>query len=96
MDRNSQDTMVHLRIAWSQPTSRRFETSAAIAKANGMVMLMYPRYSMGGWITMPGFCSCGLSPLPSAGVNGSRSKGLDANSVTITKNRVVADVMAAT
>ncbi len=43
MERKIQETMVHFRIAWSQPVSRRLDTRAATANANGMVMLMYPR-----------------------------------------------------
>ncbi len=46
---------------------------------------------------MPGFWSCGFSPRPSAGVKGSRSKGLaPENSMTATKKTVTADVMPAT
>ena len=40
IERNSQLTSVHLRMAWIQPVSRRRESSAAMAKAKGMVMLM--------------------------------------------------------
>ncbi len=40
IERNSQDRSVHLRIATSQSASRRFESSAAIANANGMVVEM--------------------------------------------------------
>ena len=40
IERKSQETSVHLRIAWIQPVSSRRVSSAAIAKANGMVMLM--------------------------------------------------------
>jgi len=43
MERNSQDRRVHLRMATSQSTSRRFDSRAAIANANGMVIEMYPR-----------------------------------------------------
>ena len=39
-DRNSQESSVHFRMAWIQPESSRLESRAAIAKANGMVMLM--------------------------------------------------------
>ena len=46
---------------------------------------------------MPGFCSCGLSPRPSAGVKGSRSNGLaPEKSMTATKNTVTAEVTPAT
>src|SRR3954451_6148727 len=51
---------------------------------------------MGGWITMPTFWSCGLRPRPSAGGKPSRSKGLAANSITLTKNATTADVTPAT
>ena len=40
MLRNSQETSVHLRIATSQSLSSRFDNSAAIAKANGIVIEM--------------------------------------------------------
>ena len=43
--------------------------SAAMPKANGMVMPTNPVYSDGGWIAMYGFCSSGLSPRPSAGAS---------------------------
>src|SRR2546428_8751107 len=42
-DRNSQESSVHLRMATSQSTSRRCDSSAAIANANGIVIEMYPR-----------------------------------------------------
>ena len=37
--RKSQETSVQLRMAWSQPVSSFRESSAAMANANGMVML---------------------------------------------------------
>src|SRR5947207_4248566 len=40
IERNSQDKRVHLRIATSQSASSRFESSAAIANANGIVIEM--------------------------------------------------------
>ena len=43
IERNSQLTSVHFRMAWIQPVSSRRESSAAMANANGIVMLMYPR-----------------------------------------------------
>ena len=45
---------------------------------------------------MPTFCSCGLSPRPSAGVKASRSNGFDPNSMTLTKNATTAEVTPAT
>ncbi len=42
-DRKSQLSRVHFRMAWIQPVSRRRESSAAMAKAKGIAMLMYPR-----------------------------------------------------
>src|SRR3954463_13083071 len=51
---------------------------------------------MGGWMTMPAFWSCGLRPRPSAGVKPSRSKGLAAKSITLTKNATTAEVTPAT
>ena len=43
MERNTHDTSVHFRMATIQPLSSRRRRSAAIAKAKGMVTLMYPR-----------------------------------------------------
>jgi hypothetical protein len=40
IERKSQESSVHLRIAWIHPVSSRRESSAATAKANGIVMLM--------------------------------------------------------
>ena len=40
IERNSHDASAHFRIAMIQPVSRRRASSAAIANANGMVMLM--------------------------------------------------------
>src|SRR5690349_13663683 len=40
IERNSHESSVHLRIATSQSASSRFESSAATAKANGMVIEM--------------------------------------------------------
>ena len=40
IERKSQLTSVHLRMAWIQPVSRLRVSSAAMAKAKGMVMLM--------------------------------------------------------
>src|SRR5437016_10829127 len=51
---------------------------------------------MGGWNTMPGFCSWGLSPLPSSGVKASRANGFAANSITVTKNAATAHTTPAT
>jgi hypothetical protein len=45
---------------------------------------------------IPTFCSWGLSPFPSGGVNGSRSNGLDENNMTMTKKTVTKDVTPAT
>src|SRR2546426_9434463 len=51
---------------------------------------------MGGWNTMPGFCSWGLSPLPSSGVKAKRANGVAANSITVTKNAATAHTTPAT
>jgi hypothetical protein len=40
IERNSQLTSVHFRIAWIQPVSSRRVRSAAMAKAKGMVIEM--------------------------------------------------------
>ncbi len=47
-------------------------------------------------MAMPGFCNCGFIPLPSAGTNGSRSKGFALKHVVAMKNtRIAARVPAA-
>ena len=51
---------------------------------------------MGGWKTIPGFCSCGFMPRPSSGTNASRSNGFAANNITEMKNVATAQVTAAT
>ncbi len=45
---------------------------------------------------MPMFCSWGLSPRPSGGVKGSRSNGLAAKTITVTKKVTTLRVVAAT
>ena len=40
IERNTQETRVHFRMATIQPLSSRRRSNAATAKANGMVMLM--------------------------------------------------------
>src|SRR5258707_9423598 len=40
IDRNNQESRVHLRIATSQSASRRFDNNADIANANGIVIEM--------------------------------------------------------
>src|SRR5712692_9163294 len=40
IDRNNQESSVHLRIATSQSASRRFDNNADIANANGIVIEM--------------------------------------------------------
>ncbi len=53
--------------------------SAPSAKAKGTVNPTYPRYSIGGWITISGYCRRGFSPLPSARIGpSSKPKGLAA------------------
>jgi hypothetical protein len=43
MARNSQLRSVHFRMARIHPVSSRFDKSAAMANAKGIVILMYPR-----------------------------------------------------
>jgi len=38
IERNTHDSSVHFRMAWSQPVSSRRDNSAATANANGIVM----------------------------------------------------------
>ena len=44
---------------------------------------------MGGWIAMPGFCSCGFMPRPSGGIQSRRSYGLAPKHIAIRKNRQI-------
>ena len=46
-----------------------------MAKEKGTLQLIRPASSIGGWMRMPSSYSSGLSPTPSAGRIGSRSKG---------------------
>src|SRR5439155_561205 len=50
--RKSHETNVHLRIATSQSLSSRFDKSAAIANANGMVMVFHPPMLYLGYISI--------------------------------------------
>src|SRR5665213_2644404 len=60
--------------------------SAPIANANGILVATYTRQRFGGWIAIPGFCSCGFIPRPSTGSQSSRSYGLDPKQSVARKN----------
>ena len=62
---NSQVTSVQRRVVWIQASPGWRVISEPMAKANGTANPTYPRYSMGGWMAMAGYCSSGLSPWPS-------------------------------
>src|SRR5207247_792925 len=66
-DKNSQLTIVQRRTARSHESSRWPVISAAMQKANGIVMPTKPVYSDGGWIAMYTFCRSGFNPRPSTG-----------------------------
>ncbi len=53
--------------------SQRFFQSAAIANENGTESEAKPRNITGGWMTIHGSWSSGLSPTPSAGAGGGSS-----------------------
>jgi len=93
MDRKNQERMVQRRVLRCHEGSSRPVTRAAMAKANGMVNPTYPRYRLGGWMAMAGFCSRGFMPSPS-GCGGCVAKGWAANSCTARKKAVVAMVVA--
>jgi hypothetical protein len=44
---------------------------------------------MGGWMAIPGFCSCGFIPRPSGGVQSRRSNGLAPKQSVSRKKSVV-------
>src|SRR5438105_3471908 len=75
---SSQEPSVHRRTDSSQRASVRPVTSAAIANEYGTAMHTYPRYSVGGWMAMYGFCSDGSSP---AGIDpaGAAANGEETN-----------------
>src|SRR3954453_3121640 len=62
---NSHVTRVQRRVVWIQASPGWRVINEPMAKANGMEKPTYPRYSIGGWIAMAGYCRRGLRPLPS-------------------------------
>src|SRR5512143_2789837 len=88
--RKHQLTSVQRRVVLIQDVSSFPDIRAAIAKANGRLSDMYPRYRHGGWITMYAFCRRGLRPWPSAGACASTLKGLVAKlRTTVKKTRTL-------
>src|SRR3954466_8396536 len=74
--RNSHVTIVQRRVMWIHFSPGYFMISAPSAKANGTEKPTYPRYSIGGWMTISGYCSSGFKPLPSSGgLPGSMANG---------------------
>ena len=66
--RQTQANIVHRRVMRIHWSDRRPVSSAAIPNANGTVMPMNPRYSIGGCAAISGwFCSSGSGPCPSRG-----------------------------
>ncbi len=65
--RNSHVTMVQRRVMWIHFSPGYRIISAPSANAKGTANPTYPRYSIGGWITISGYCSSGFSPKPSCG-----------------------------
>ena len=47
-------------------------------------------------MAIPGFCSCGLSPVPSGGIQSSRAYGFEPKHNVITKKSVTAESVAVT
>ena len=62
---NSHVTSVQRRVVWIQPSPGCRVMSEPMANAKGTANPTYPRYSMGGCMAIAGYCSSGLSPLPS-------------------------------
>src|SRR5215472_11515435 len=62
---NSHVTSVQRRVVWIQPSPGCRVISDPIANANGTANPTYPRYNIGGWIAIAGYCSSGERPLPS-------------------------------
>src|ERR1700731_4869401 len=63
--RNSHVTIVHRRVMWIHFSPGYRIINAPSANANGTENPTYPRYSIGGWITISGYCSSGFNPNPS-------------------------------
>ena len=79
--RNPQAINAQRRINPIQSSLRQRVRSAVMAKANGTEKPTYPRYSIGGWNTIPGSCNKGLRSFPSMGTGNSRSNGFDKNRI---------------
>src|SRR3712207_4795236 len=82
---------VHRRVDVNQASSSLFVMRAATANANGIENPTNPVYSRGGWISIPGDCSSGLSPLPSAGTGDNRVNGSAGINRSMRKNNVTPD-----
>src|SRR6516165_6698359 len=96
--RNIHGTSVQRRVVRIQLSPSCLVMSEAMAKEKGTTIPTYPRYNMGGWITMAGYCSAGFSPLPSPAVKGrklpdearaSSAKGLATKKTRVEKNTPV-------
>ncbi len=87
---------VHRRVVRIQASFVRRVMRAAIAKAKGTLIPTKPRYSVGGWNVIPGWRSRGFNPLPSAGKNPRRAKGLTTNVISTRKNEPMPIRMAIT
>ena len=60
------DSRTHGIEALVHSSQRRIQRAAS-AKANGIASDAYPMNMIGGWMTIHGFWSSGLSPWPSSG-----------------------------
>src|ERR1700693_36410 len=84
-------TMVHRRVVCIHESPGCLVINDAIANANGTVNPTYPRYSIGGWITIVQYCSSGFRPrpIPSTILPRPATKiwnGLNTNAIRIRKN----------
>ena len=71
--------------------------SAAMPKANGIVMPTKPVYSAGGWITISGFCSSGFMPAAVGGTSARNvSNGLLCTTIRKRKNISTTAMIATT
>src|SRR5918996_5087425 len=86
MDNALHANRVHRLVCVNHESSRCLVTSAPIANAKGIEKPTKPVYSNGGWISIPGDCSSGLSPLPSEGTSASWVKGLAGKTSNPRKN----------
>src|SRR5512138_305598 len=84
-ERNSHAHNAQRRVRRIQRSSVRPVISAAIAKEYGITNETKPRYSIGGWMIIPGWRRSGFRPRPSSGVKRTLPAGWNVYSLTPSK-----------